>query len=354
MIPFSDVAGFLFPFSLPPEQRWTLVIAGSYFDESVAQGCFSLAGYMANYYAWVHFDWKWRALLEKWKIAYFKASECDSGFEQFAQYRDNPNDVQARLKQHEKDKLRAAKIDFVDCILDFRHEISGYGTVVIENDFARLMAEDSNARRLLMGNPYYIALQLALVGVALPIYEYNQPRPKDKRCFIKPIFDSHKEYSKYTKLLFDKFAAKNPKSREVLLPPDHESDMDTAALQAADLLAYEARKLLVGQLASPPQPERVAMIRLLPTVQKIFKLDYDTLRMLMARQKPDSISIQPAIEGGKLNMKKSNELERFENLTDGLLSVPHAEIKEKLEREKQAKKRKKSKTSSASRAASDR
>lgn len=56
-------------------------------------------------------------------------------------------------------------------------------------------------------------------------------------------------------------------------------------------------------------------------------------------------------------MKKPNEYSDFERLTDGLLSVPHAEIKEKLEREKQAKqakKRKKSKTSSASREANDR
>ena len=53
-------------------------------------------------------------------------------------------------------------------------------------------------------------------------------------------------------------------------------------------------------------------------------------------------------------MKKSNELERFEKMTDGLLSVPHAEIKKKLEAEKRAKKRKKSKTSSASREGADR
>jgi hypothetical protein len=48
------------------------------------------------------------------------------------------------------------------------------------------------------------------------------------------------------------------------------------------------------------------------------------------------------------------EFDRFTKMTDGLLSVPHAEIKEKLEREKQAKKRKKSKVSSASREAGDR
>jgi hypothetical protein len=54
-------------------------------------------------------------------------------------------------------------------------------------------------------------------------------------------------------------------------------------------------------------------------------------------------------------MKKREAYDRFQNLTDKLLSVPHAEIKDKLDAEKQAKKRKKSKKSSASgREASDR
>ena len=51
---------------------------------------------------------------------------------------------------------------------------------------------------------------------------------------------------------------------------------------------------------------------------------------------------------------KKKEYERFASFTDKLLSVPHSEIKNKLEAEKRAKKRKKSKTSSASREANDR
>jgi hypothetical protein len=43
-----------------------------------------------------------------------------------------------------------------------------------------------------------------------------------------------------------------------------------------------------------------------------------------------------------------NEYDKFNKLMTGLLHVPHAEIKAKLEEEKAAKKRKKSKKSSAS------
>jgi len=47
--------------------------------------------------------------------------------------------------------------------------------------------------------------------------------------------------------------------------------------------------------------------------------------------------------------KKSSEYASFENLTRQLMSVPHSEIKAKLDAEKAAKKRKKPKNSSASR-----
>ncbi len=47
---------------------------------------------------------------------------------------------------------------------------------------------------------------------------------------------------------------------------------------------------------------------------------------------------------------KSNEYANFENLTRQLVSVPHSEIKAKLDAEKKAKERKKSKKPCASRA----
>jgi hypothetical protein len=52
-----------------------------------------------------------------------------------------------------------------------------------------------------------------------------------------------------------------------------------------------------------------------------------------------------------MEMKKNNEYNTFSDLTRKLLSVPHSEIKAKLDAEKDAKKRKKSKKSSASRGA---
>jgi hypothetical protein len=46
-------------------------------------------------------------------------------------------------------------------------------------------------------------------------------------------------------------------------------------------------------------------------------------------------------------MKRKSEYRNFSDLADKILSVPHDEIKSKLDAEKNAKKRKKSKKSSA-------
>jgi hypothetical protein len=48
-------------------------------------------------------------------------------------------------------------------------------------------------------------------------------------------------------------------------------------------------------------------------------------------------------------MTKKSEYGNFSDLAGKLLSVPHSEVKTKLDAEKRAKKRKKSKSSSASR-----
>jgi hypothetical protein len=58
-------------------------------------------------------------------------------------------------------------------------------------------------------------------------------------------------------------------------------------------------------------------------------------------------------EGMKSSSKTSEEYAAFENLLKQVVSVPHSEIKAKLDAEKRAKKKKRPKTSGASRASND-
>jgi hypothetical protein len=97
------------------------------------------------------------------------------------------------------------------------------------------------------------------------------------------------------KELFDKFIPLNPRSAGVLLPPSYDDDRTTSALQVADTLAYETRKGLTSKIRNPADDYmRVPMKRLLPTVCRIYKLNYKSLANIVANQSGDSIPIHPA------------------------------------------------------------
>jgi Protein of unknown function (DUF3800) len=269
------------------------MIYAAYFDESDDRPGFSLAGYSASYDTWLHLDWKWRDLLKHWNLEYFKASECENGWEQFAQYRDNPEDRRKPLKPNERERLKEIKTQFVDAICKHQDDLQGYGAVVVLKDFNKLITENEFAYELLSDSPYYVCFQLCLVAAAMPARDANMRRAKRDHIEVRPIFDSHEEYSGMAKVLFDKFSKKNPKSAEVLLPPSYDDDRNTSPLQVADTLAYEARKLLTRIIRNPEDDYmRVPMQRLLPSVYRLYRLDYDSLKAIVARQPADSVPLR--------------------------------------------------------------
>jgi hypothetical protein len=269
------------------------VIYGAYYDESDEKPGFSIAGYSAAYDTWLHLDWKWQELLQKWNLEYFKASECENALVQFAQYRDNPSDQQSQLKPNERERLKEIKTQFIDVICKQHDDLHGYGAVVIVEDFERIISEDRAASELFMDKPYYIGAQLCLVAAAMPVRDANTRRTGNDRITVRPVFDSHEEYSGVAKIVFDKFGAKNPRSAQVLLPPAYDDDRQSSALQVADTLAYEVRKLLTRKIKNPEDDYmRVPLVRLRPAVYRIYKLDYAALKLIVARQSPDSIPVK--------------------------------------------------------------
>src|SRR5271154_4725089 len=167
------------------------VMYGGYYDESMDDVSFAVAGYIAPYDTWIHLDWAWRDLLKAWNVKYFKASECENGLGEFAQYRDNPTDAKSRLKTHEWEKLQEAKNQFIDAIVKHSDFIQGTGAVTNLKDFNRIISEESEARRLFMDHPYYVCFQAALAAGTKKMYEENLRRAGEGKLYIKPIFDSH-------------------------------------------------------------------------------------------------------------------------------------------------------------------
>jgi len=83
-----------------------------------------------------------------------------------------------------------------------------------------------------------------------------------------------------------------------MLQPHYEDDFEYRALQAADILAYEARRLLVRTEYAKHYRSNRAWERLREKVERLYKFDYRTLNIVRERNSPNSIS--PAIKSGKL------------------------------------------------------
>jgi hypothetical protein len=260
------------------------VIYGGYYDESADDASFSVAGFIAPYDTWIHLDWAWSDLVKVWKVKYFKASECVNGLGEFAQYRDNPLDVKSRLKAHEWKKLQEAYTQFSDIILKHADYLRGSGAVTYFEDFQKLIKEDPKAHALFMDHPYYVCLQAALHASTDKMYEANATRLGENKLYIKPIFDSHEEFSDIARIAYEKFRVKNTRAATVLLPLDYADDIDTPALQAADMLAYEARKHATNLEHSKEM--RPQMQRLLRVVETVKRLDYPTLKLIVDNQRP--------------------------------------------------------------------
>ena len=96
--------------------------------------------------------------------------------------------------------------------------------------------------------------------------------------------------------MFDEFAEKNPICSKPLLPLLYENEQDYLMLQAADNLAYECRRLLITRTYDTHLPERRAMTRLKERVWRIYKLNYEGLKVIVETNNPDVIPISPEIE----------------------------------------------------------
>ena len=80
------------------------IMAAAYFDESDDhQHAYGVGGFLGNQFDCVYLEWAWREhILEKYDIKYFKASELEYGFGEFAKFRDDPKNLNAKFSSREK------------------------------------------------------------------------------------------------------------------------------------------------------------------------------------------------------------------------------------------------------------
>lgn len=301
---------YLFPHNVPQEGRFLMWHVAGYYDESddIERG-YAVAGFVGHQHDCVHLDLAWRdRILDKYELEYFKASELSTGTEQFAKFRDDPSNVEARFSQREKDLFQKIKIESIDLILEFNLLI-GVGCVLVLPDYHRIHAEYQRMGKTLPA-PYFFCAQIVMMESGFIMNRINDSIPQSIHGLLRPVFDSHEEYSGRGKQMFDEFHRKNPISSAYLLPPHYESDKQYLVLQAADTLAFECRRLLWTTDFDQSIPERRAMKRLKERIYKIYKLNYAALKAIMEAQEPDKIPLDAEVHNRHELVKELDAIEK--------------------------------------------
>jgi hypothetical protein len=269
---------------MPLGGRYEMWLTAGFFDESTDEDtegtCYTIAGFVGAQLITAKLELRWRDLLDKYELEYFKASELSAGTAQFQKFRDDPSEYRFRpFSQREKDKFKEISTAFTDLIVNAEN-LYGIGAAVILPDLERLQGEYANAKKL--PRPYHMCAQLVLVEAGNEMLAQNTPPCGDDTCFLRPIFDEHEEFSGRAKQAWDGFREKNPNSSKFLLPPHYESEKTYLTLQAADLLAFEIRKLVLFQRRNF-QTRREPIKRIVQTgnIIRVFKVNYDALKMIV-------------------------------------------------------------------------
>lgn len=258
-------------------------LSAGFFDESTDEDsegtCYVVAGFVASQLVTAKLELRWRDLLDKYGLEYFKASELNAGAGQFRKFRDDPSNYNFRpFSQREKDQIKEISTAFIDLIVN-AGGLYGIGAAVILPDLKQLQSEYPQAKKL--PRPYFMCAQLALVEAGNEMVEQNRNHRSDETCFLRPIFDSHEEFGRRTKQVWDGFCEKNPNCSKFLLPPYYESDKEYLTLQAADLLAFELRKLVSMQRKNlPTRREPLKRMLRAGNVIRTFRVNYDALKMI--------------------------------------------------------------------------
>lgn len=276
-----------------------MMLAAAYFDESTdesAEGhCYTVAGYVGAQDDAAILEMKWKDLLVKYGIAYFKASEVEYCAGELQKFRQHP-DRKGPMSPADKAFRDQVKTDFVNLLCDDRYLVGISATILLKDWELFALDEPKKAARL--PTVYNLAYQLMLGEAGSMASEHNSVASYRNQLQLRPILDSHEEHEPRFMQAYPVFCEKNPNDSRYLLPPFYESDQDYLCLQAADLLAYESRKLVSGfTYSSDPDnyTMRVAMRRLLAKNRVTYRIGYDNLQGLVDAQSDRDIDISTIV-----------------------------------------------------------
>jgi hypothetical protein len=270
-----------------------MFLFAGYFDESSDEDstaeCYTVAGYIGPPHSALTIDLRWKDVLSRFSLEYYKASEIASGWGQFKQHRES---LEGPLTDADRKLQREIKSDFLDVICE-DDGMRGISASILIQDWHTFHNQEPLLSKKLPSDMYTLCSQLMLMEAGLTQYDHNVQSSARLTGVMRPIFDSHYEYEPIFRAAFPAYVAKNPKSSRYLLPPVYESEKEYRCLQAADLLCSEVRRSVAAHFREPGYELRIPMKRLLERQAKMYVLSYEVLKSLSENQSPDNPGIKP-------------------------------------------------------------
>jgi hypothetical protein len=222
-----------------------LTVANSYMDESVDpkhkgkyRGYFTVGGFMGRGDPVFELERRWEKLLDKHGLKYFKASECENGWKQFAKFvLDSKN-----ITPDERAVLDSISFEFLDLIVhpvafDNRPFLACYGVGIMQDEFYDVI-QDDYARSVLGESPYRLAYDFGFIAGAWMMKQLGEGWGASFVC------DEHEIYSPLAPVAYYKLKETNPEAAHYMLTFSSVDEKNCAPVQAADAVVYEVRRAL--------------------------------------------------------------------------------------------------------------
>jgi hypothetical protein len=227
----------------------------AYLDESYDQEMkevFVAAGFIARYEGWNSVEWRWKGLLQKYGLKYYRAAEAVHARGEFAKppFRTHPN----KLYKEQWGLLQAVRDEFLSVLCSAR--IFGLAIGIHMKDFNKVACTPEILDKF--GNtPYYLCCHLALIQTLVGARD-----ELGSREVIQVFFDRNAEHQAEMKRVHEAFKEINPSYKIQMGSIEFDSKENRLPLQTADTLAYEVQRAFRQQITKPDEPERVELQRL--------------------------------------------------------------------------------------------
>lgn len=226
-----------------------------FFDESTDQDqkkIYVIGGFVGRYEEWAKIEWRWKELLEKYGLGYYRAAEAEHARKQFDKLPFRDGDKPLTYEQFEL--LRGVRDEFLSVFC--AGLIAGVAIGIHIDDFNAV----ANTPELLakFGNtPYFLCGHVALLSTIDGVK--NHIRSKELVAFI---FDRQEKYDAEMLRVHSRFTKADCEFHSQVGSLTFEDKRRFVPLQVADTLAYEVRKDFENRIANPDAPERAIFTEL--------------------------------------------------------------------------------------------